>query len=133
MRKYLMLVLALVMMVLIWPSHVETITATKKNAVITITTLDADWAWTDTFTSGVEYSAGIKIISIQFNPSATDDICVIEEASDAGPCLFYVKCLDTYDQRIKYYRGARLKPVFDLSDSTITTAANASIQITYEK
>lgn len=106
------------------------ITATLSGNVIELTTLDADWSWSDTFTGGTQNREGIKIQSIQINPSATDDIIIIEEGSAAGPRLLVpLKFLDTYDQRAKDYNGVRLKPFFDYSDSTIGTPANASITI----
>ena len=104
-------------------------TITHSGNVIEITNIDSDWTWTDTLTALTD---GIWVKSIQFNPGATDDVLVIKEGSDTGPKILYFKCVDTYDQRCKYFNhrnNVLLKPVFDYSDSTIS--AGASIIIIY--
>lgn len=124
MKKFL--VILFVLFAFSFINNSEALTVTRSGNVVILTTLDADWVWTTTFASD---TSGIRVHSIQFNPSAVGDICIIKEATDTGPQIFKVKCADTYDQRVKYFDGARLKPVFDLSDSTIGVAANASIII----
>ena len=84
-----------------------------EGKIYKITIVDADWSWETTLPA-----AGVRLHSIQYTPAATDEICVIEEGSDAGPHLFYVKCADVYDQRIKYFGDGLYRPYFDYSDST---------------
>lgn len=117
------------LIVLLVAANAFAISATRSGNVIEISTLDADWAWTDTFTSGYPYANGIRAQYIIFYPSAANDILVLEEGSDSGPEIFPVKCNDTYDQRIVYPGATRIKPVFDYTDSTITTPADAKIII----
>ena len=46
---------------------------------LTITGLDADWLWSSHFTATNGYPNGPKIKSIQFNPSAANDIMIVHE------------------------------------------------------
>lgn len=122
------IVLFISLVILLIASSAFAVTATKSGNVVEITTLDADWNYTSTFTTGYENTHGIRVQAIIFYPSAANDILALEEGSD-GPEIFPVKCNDTYDQRVLYLNGARIKPYFDESDSTIGTAANAKIVI----
>lgn len=88
-------------------------TVTVEGKVIQITIVDADTDLADYIPS-----TGAQIISIDYIPAATDEICVIKEATDAGPIIFYCKSADVYDQRTKPFYGALLRPYFDYSDST---------------
>ena len=110
------------------------VTVNYSGNVIELTNLDADWSWTTTFPDAVgtkrEYNHGIRVQTIIFYPSAANDILVLEEGSDTGPEIFPIKCADTYDQRaMPPLNGIRIKPVFDYTDSTIGTPANAKIVI----
>ncbi len=96
----------------------------RVGAVINISDIDSDWLWSYTFPDYPE----IKIQSIQFNPGAVDDHCVIKNGSDTGPPFFDVTGEDAdYDQRNKPYHGAKLMPVLDFSDGTYS--AGSSVQI----
>jgi len=98
---------------------------TIKGNIIQITDLDADWY------GNVDANMHeMKISSIQFNPSATDDIMIIHDGSLDGATLFKVKCVDTYDQRIKYFDPPIwANPVIDISDCTIASPINAEVII----
>ena len=104
-------------------------TTTMSESFIQVTGLDADWvASTDT-----PYSQ-VKLKSIMFEPSAAGDIMVIKEGSATGPRLFYASCASGNDQKIRYYagidgQGQWCNPFIDISDCTVSTAANASVSI----
>ena len=102
-------------------------TVTKNGRIIHITVLDADWSWNEA-TKGYPDRDDLEISSIQFNPSAATDQCVMREGDAAlGPIFFDVTCADTTDQRVKYFDGLRLRPCFDVSASTISSASTASL------
>jgi len=100
---------------------------------ITISSIDADWTWTDNFTAA-KYAAGIRVNYIRFHPGATNDICSIEDADNGDAKHFLVKCADTYDDRIQYYSGSKLKLFLDLDDTdgTWTAAYTAGASITIQ-
>jgi len=98
---------------------------TIKGNIIEITNLDADWY------GNVDADIHeMKISSIQFNPSAVDDIMIIHDGSLDGATLFKAKCEDVYDQRVKYFNPPIwANPVIDISDCTIASPNNAEVII----
>jgi len=78
---------------------------------IEITSLVADY----------DHGSVERIASIIFIPGATDDVLVVKDGSDTGPTVMYVKCADTYDQRVKYFYGQALQPYIDFSECTLST------------
>jgi len=107
-------------------------TTTIDGSIIQIiphSTFDADWIWS-TELSEHNHMNGIVIRSIQFNPSAANDIMIIHEAGVDGPNIFHVKCTADTDQRIKYFNPPlHCAPVIDASDCTLGTPANARVLI----
>lgn len=100
-------------------------TTTIQGPIITISGLDADWIWsTDTV-----FTNGIKVHSIRFHPSAANDVMIINDHSIGGPEVFRVKCSGDTDDRVQYYDGAWLQPCIDISDCTLSTAANCRVTI----
>ena len=95
---------------------------------ITVVDGDTDWVWTDTFTNA-KYANGVRLNWIRFHPGATDDICDIEDYNDEAVKHFYVKCADTYDDRIQYYSGSKVKLEMDVSDGTYTAGCSLTIQL----
>lgn len=107
--------------------------------------LDADWSLVGDLDKSFDKS-GIRVKSIKFVPSATDDVMIIKEGDPGyattaalvtaqtatAPELFHVKCVDAYDDRIVYFGGNRgrvMRPFIDISDCTLGTAANARVEI----
>lgn len=88
-------------------------TVNVDGKVMQITIVDADELWSTTLPS-----EGISIHSIQYNPAAAGEICVIKEGSASGPIIFKCKSEGDTDDRIKYFGKQLYKPVFDFSDST---------------
>ena len=101
-------------------------TTTENGRVIEITGLDADWQ------GSVDTSMSrMKIESIQFNPSAADDVMIIHDGGLNNASLMDVTCQNVYDQRVKYFHPpVWADPVIDISDCTLGTAANAKVIIT---
>ena len=95
--------------------------------VLTLTAVDVDWNWYDSFPGTKE--SGIEIFSIRFNPGAASDRCVINDGSTSGADLFDSSvAADTGDGTIEYYpRGIFFKPVLDASDGTYNAAAKVTI------
>ena len=102
-------------------------TITYTDSVIVIEDIDSDWNWYDTITYLATSKAGIAIQSIQFNPGAADDLCIIKNKTDTGSEIFDVICADVYDQRCKYFNGEILKPVLDFSDGVYTAGSKVII------
>lgn len=100
-------------------------TVTISGNVITISTIDSDWSWSDDYPS----SATLPIGGIIFVPGATDDVCVIKEGSAAGAELFEVRSADVYDQKGFSYGGAKLRPVLDVSAGTYSAGSKVVIII----
>lgn len=98
-------------------------TARIKNGTIEITGLDEDWTLEDDL--GI---TGIHIDSIQFNPSATDDIMVIHDGGNDAIPIFEAKS-NGYPITKYYNNRHRRSPVIDISDCTITTPSNAKVII----
>ena len=89
---------------------------------LTISDIASDWVYTTNFT-GAKYANGIRVDYIRFHPGATDDICSIEDVDDNDVKHFLVKCADTYDDRINYYFGAKMKLSLDFNDTDTTWTA----------
>ena len=118
--------------VLLWSFSANaaiTVTISLDGKTITLTGVDegteADWTWTDTFTED-RYADGIRVNYIRFHPGATGDLCSIEDADTSTVKHFLVKCADTYDDRVQYYSGAKLKLAIDANDTDGTWSAQYS-------
>jgi len=101
----------------------ETEDLSDNEMTFTISDVTTDWTWTDTFTA-TKYEDGMRINYIRFHPGATDDVCFIGDADNAEVQHFYVKCADTYDDRIQYYHGAKLKLKLTVASGTYSGATN---------
>jgi hypothetical protein len=94
---------------------------------VDITDIDSDWLYSATLTGVV--GSRVHILSIQFNPGAADDQCVILDATDAGPAIFDVTSESVYDQRIKYFNQPSngFMPFLDFSAGTYTAGSKIII------
>lgn len=99
-------------------------TINQTGKIIELTDIDSDWSWLDLFPFA---DSGIELNSIQFNPGATDDRCVIKQGAETAVPFFDVKCQNAYDEKNKYYHGQMLKPLFDFSASVISAGAKIII------
>jgi len=107
------------------------ITTTVGRNLLTIKWSDAaaDWVYT---TEVPQFGPGIKVKSIQFNPSAASDKLVIRDGSLTGPIRFDVTCADVTDQRIKYFGGQWMQPYIESTEVTFGTVANVEVIIEFE-
>lgn len=89
-----------------------------------------DWLWNTN--GGFSNSPGIKVYSIQFNPSAANDILILHNGGIDDIAIFDSGPAGGTAPIIKYYPGGKyIRLVLDASDCTFDTAANASIYIEY--
>ena len=96
--------------------------------ILTISTINADWNWYDSFPD--DRVDGIKTFSIRFNPGAASDRCVINDGGIDGAALFDSGvAAGTGDVAIQYYPIDKLKPVIDVSDGTYNAGATLTIMI----
>ena len=107
-------------------------TTNLEGNFIEITGLDEDWTLA-TDMPGFE-TDGLRIKSIEFNPSAVSDAFVVRNSSATGPKIFDVSCDSVNDQKLKYYDGPngvgqQMWPYIKIADATLDTAANASVKI----
>jgi hypothetical protein len=111
----------------------EDISISANGKTVTIMDVTNDWTWTDSFTD-TKYADGIRVNYIRFHPGATDDICSIEDYNDNDVKHFLVKCADTYDDRIQYYNGAKLRLSLDVDDTdgTWTASYTAGCSVTIQ-
>ena len=72
--------------------------------------------------------SGLKVLSIEFVPSAADDVIHIRDNTITGPTLMKGTPSDT-DSFIKNFldKGQRMFPCIKASEQTFGTAANAKI------
>ena len=103
-------------------------TISLDSLVLQISSIDADWTWTDTFPAS-KYPDGIKVNSIRFDTAAATDVCIIKQTDGSGPRLFKASgnTLDVADERCQYFYGARLKPFLDVGDGSYNASASVTI------
>ena len=104
-------------------------TTTHGRGTLTITGLDADWLYTTG--GGFNADVGMKLQSITFKPSTVNDVMVIHDGSIDGAVIFDSGTTAGDDPLVKYYDGTWRRPVIDISDCTLGTAANAAVMIDY--
>jgi len=99
---------------------------TTKNGLfiqVTYTGTGDDWDYTDTGFNRM------KVKSIQWHPSAANDVLVINEEGIDGASIFHAKASADTDTKIKYFYGggAWMKPYIDLTDCTFGTITSTKI------
>ncbi len=103
--------------------------------------LNADWTLAGDL-AGFKTS-GIVVKSITFQPGAANDVAIVKAGkgdqtaavalatTGTAPEIFHVKCVNTKDQRVKYFgKGKRMWPFIVIADWTLAggTIANARIE-----
>ena len=134
MNKLIKSTILTVILLLAMPVYAaEDISISANGKTVTIMDVTADWTWTDSF-DDPKYADGIRVNYIRFHPGATDDLCSIEDYDDNDVKHFLVKCADTYDDRIQYYSGAKLRLFLDVddTDATWTAAYTAGCSVTIQ-
>ena len=110
-------------------------TVTGASGTITIVPDgSADWLWSSPVPGiGSLPIDGIVVYSIQFVPSADSDVLILHADGLDGTVVFDSGPTTGTSPVIKYFpNGKRVKLVYDASDCTFTTAANAKIYIEYQ-
>lgn len=102
-------------------------TLIELNGCLEITGIADDWEYRNDKPSS--WPDHPRINSIQFDPGAADDVLVVNEQKAGGPQRFFAKCQDTYDQRCKYYHGARMLPFIDFSACTLSAGHKVTIEL----
>ncbi len=95
---------------------------------VTYTSLGANWNIDSDLTSFKD--SGIRVKSIQFDPSAASDVLLVRNKAANGAVLMKVKCSGDTDQRVKYLGGDKGKTIFPyivLSEQSFTTPASVII------
>jgi len=92
----------------------------------------ADWLYSD---DGL-FPNGMNVVSIQFCPSAQNDVMIVHDQGIDGVEMFNSGIAPGTTPIIKYYpslngHGKFMKPVIDISDCTLSTPGNAAIFIEY--
>lgn len=117
-------------------------TTTLHDKFLTITGLDADWTTPGDLPGFLP--SGICVKSIRVHPSATGDIIIIKNGKGShktaaatiattatAPEILRAKFSADTDQRVSYHNeGNRMFPFIDISDCTLSNAANA--RVTFE-
>lgn len=106
-------------------------TELEKNGCLEITSIAADWDYRASKPSG--WPNKPRLLSIQFDPGATDDKLLVREQDDGGATRFYAICQNGYDQKIKYFHGVRVMPYIDFSGSTLSAGHRVTIELWREK
>jgi hypothetical protein len=119
----------LVFLLAIPASALATATVVVSGPIVSITAIDADWAWTDTFGST---SDGIYIEWIAFKPGAASDAMSISDGLATGPEIFPSVPRDSVNSgQIIYYNGRKMRPVIDYSDCTLTAGHSVTILLAH--
>ena len=129
MRKTFKILLVVACLVLVSGIASGVNTIKYVSPVVEITDIDSDWLYSTATFLGM--TSKLNIISIQFNPGAAGDQCVILDTNAAGPAIFDVTSYDVYDQRIKYFPqpNAGFRPFLDFSAGTYTAGSKVIIII----
>lgn len=100
-------------------------TTTKGKWVIDVL-FDGATAWD----MADHYASGLCIESLEFKPTATDDLLIVKETSATGPRLFDVKAATAYDSKIKYFNTEKSMKKFLLYVVGNEVSAGARLIIT---
>ena len=105
-------------------------TTTKGRGTFEITGLDDDWMYTTD--GGYNAEIGIMVSSIQFIPSAAADRMLIHDGGVDAAVIFDSGPAGSTAPIFKNFDPPRwIRPVIDISDCTLDTAANAKVIIDY--
>jgi hypothetical protein len=105
-------------------------TTKQARGVIEITGLDADWNYNTDGGFGVD--DGIYVTEYQFIPSAVGDRMLIHEGGvDAANLFDSGLAAGTAAIHKEVKRPKFVRPIIDIADCTLDTAANAKVLIYY--
>jgi len=107
-------------------------TTTTTGQFVTITGLDANWSLAGDMPGFA--TDGLRVKSIQFNPSGANDVALVRNKTSAGAKLFDVSCDGANNQKVQYYDGPggigqQMWPSITIAQWTLSSAAAASLTI----
>ena len=103
-------------------------TTTRTGRFITITGLDDDW-W-----GNVALGAAVELLAVQFVPSAASDRMIIRNGGLDNAVIFDSGVTaNTNPLRVDMPGSQYCNPVIDISDCTLSTAANAKVMLLVSK
>jgi hypothetical protein len=132
MKRYLLFTLMALLFAASPALAANTVNTDTYYRVTTISAMDEDWDWQDTFTdtSSTEYIHGPAVLYIIFQPGAASDYLQICEGAANGP--EYLPAVATDEGALVVsLEGQRAKLVIDYSDSTLS--AGHKITIIYRR
>jgi len=128
MKKYIFLAIGIFFVLAIGLITMGANTTDPAVKLITITGLDDDWY-------GIKqgFPNGIELWAVVFYPSATNDRMIIHDGGLDNDEIFDSGTVaDSYDRTVLYYPPKTfVKPVIDITDCTLGTAASARVKIYY--
>jgi len=93
----------------------------QGRTILNVASLDADWSY---LTILPDYTNGVRTLSVQYVPSGKADVFILKNASSNGPDICYCSSLNNFET--KYFYGAPIKPLYDVSDRNYCTASATS-------
>ena len=75
---------------------------------------------------------GIPINRIVMTPGASRDIIVIKDNNKNGVEVCRLECASSYDQKVEYFYGQRIKPYIDVSACTHGQTSSSILKIVME-
>lgn|SRR5574343_194861 len=132
MKKLLLTLLLICVPTFVFAANTTAVSTSGES--IQITGLDADWYWETEITASTSISSDVKysrIKAIFFYPSAANDRFIIHDGGlDTAPIFDSGLVTAATDARVAYYvPSAAPNLVIDISDCTLSNAANAKVVI----
>jgi hypothetical protein len=113
---------------------VNTTTIGTSRSVIEITGLDADWTWETDLASQERVILDGRVQRIVFYPSAASDRMIIRDGGIDNATYFDSGAVSGADdpRTVTYVNPVHVNLVIDITDCTLSTAANAKVVIYLE-
>jgi len=133
MKRIFLIVMSLLIVVgFIIKLSIAANTVSESGLVVTVTSMDSDFLWSDNIMMYGRDGKGARLNFILFEPGDdTQSTLTIYEGSIASGALLvpFVKCEYKTDQKILYFGGARLRPIIDYSACSIDEDARITFML----
>ena len=106
-------------------------TETEGGRGVELTAISENWTYSANSMVYGRDGNGARIDWIMYCPGTGDtgDVLLIKEGSTTGRTIFYANATNHTAQQIVYYHGARLRPVLDYTNSSVSTGHRLIIQL----